>query len=308
MTTLLPPAPLGVGFTWQPELKAALGHGWELLDFLEISPDVLCRETVTDGQRRLAYHPELLQEALAAATELPLVLHGLGLSIGSASGWNEEYLRILDEFAAQQSFRWHSDHLAFLLTTTPEGKPLHTGIPLPLPYTEEALELLVPRAAAMQERYGVPFLLENLTYYLPGLPTENGRDEIAFLNDLTARSGCGLLLDLYNFYCNAVNFGFDALEALQQLRLDSVIQIHIAGGATHEGFLTDIHTREVPEPVWELLEWIAPRAPNLAGIVYEVMEPAVPLLGAETLTTQLARVRHIWDTAVQHQRRSYAFS
>jgi hypothetical protein len=32
------------------------------------------------------------------------------------------------------------------------------------------------------------------------------------------------------------------------------------------------------------------------------MEPAIPLLGAETLTAQLARVRHIWDTAVQHQR------
>lgn len=298
------PAPLGVGFTWQANLPEALGHGWELVDFLEISPDVLCRETVTNGQRRLEYQPELWQAALASATERPIVIHGLGLSIGSAQGWSEEYLRILDQFHAQQPFAWHSEHLAYLLTTTPDGQPLHTGIPLPMPFTEEALDVLVPRVTALQERYGVPFCLENLTYYLPGLPCDHGWDEIAFLNELTARSGCGLLLDLYNFYCNAVNFGFDALAALKRLRLESVLEIHLAGGATHDGWLTDIHTREVPEPVWQLLEWVAPRAPNLGGIVYEVMEPAVPLLGAERLTAQLARVRQVWE--ISCQRRAYA--
>lgn len=304
MTIIKPPSPLGVGFTWQPNVRTALGRGWELLDFVEVSPDVLCRETITNGSRQLAYQSELLHEALMTATELPIVIHGLGLSIGSTSGWSEEYLRILDEFAQHQSFRWHSEHLAFLLTTLPDGTPLHTGIPLPLPFTEEAVELVAPRARALCERYGVAFLLENLTYYLPGLPTEHEWDEIAFLNELTARSGCGLLLDLYNFYCNAINFGFDPLEALARLRMESVIEIHLAGGASHEGFLTDIHTREVPEPVWDLLEWVAPRTPNLAGIVYEVMEPALPLLGAERLTAQLARVRQIWDTHCQ--RSSYA--
>jgi uncharacterized protein len=309
MSVLTPPMPLGVGFTWQPGLKAALGRGWEYLDFLEISPDVLCRESLAGGQRHLEFRSTLFSEALQSAIERPVVIHGLGLSIGSASGWNDDYLRLLDTFHVAQPFRWHSDHLAFLLTSAPNGEPLHTGIPLPLPFTEEALELLAPRARALCERYGVPFLLENLTYYLPGLPAENGRDEIAFLNDLTELSGCGLLLDLYNFHCNAVNFGFDALEALARLRMDSVIEIHLAGGATHEGFLTDIHTREVPEPVWKLLEWVAPRAHNLAGIVYEVMEQAIPLLGPDVLTAQLERVRKIWDSCCSANRRSsYASS
>lgn len=288
---------LGVGFTWQPNLKSALGHGWELLDFVEISPDVLCRETNAGNQRRLEYHPQLLTEALDTCAELPAVIHGLGLSIGTAEGWNEDYLHILDAFHQQQRFYWHSDHLAYLLTSDAEGRPLHTGIPLPLPFTDEAIALLAPRASSLSERYGVPFLLENLTYYLPGLPADRGRDEIAFLNDLTEASGCGLLLDLYNFHCNAVNFGFDAAEALSRLRLEAVVEIHIAGGATHDGFLTDIHTREVPEPVWRLLEQIVPRAPNLAGIVYEVMEPALPLLGPDRLTRQLERAKDIWESS-----------
>jgi uncharacterized protein (UPF0276 family) len=107
---------------------------------------------------------------------------------------------------------------------------LHVGVQLPLPFTEEALAVVAPRATALTARYGVPFLLENTTYYLPGLLTDGGRDEVAFLNDLTERSGCGLLLDLYNLHCNAVNFGFDAVEALSRLRLDRVVEIHVAGG------------------------------------------------------------------------------
>jgi hypothetical protein len=292
---------LGVGFTWQPNLKSALGRGWDLLDFVEISPDVICRETSAGNRRRLEYHPQLFAEALDTCAELPAVIHGLGLSIGAAEGWNEDYLHILDEFHRRRRFSWHSDHLAFLLTSDSDGRPLHTGIPLPLPFTDEAISLLAPRATALCERYGVPFLLENLTYYLPGLPADRGRDEIAFLNALTEASGCGLLLDLYNFHCNAVNFGFDASEALSRLRLESVVEIHLAGGATHDGFLTDIHTREVPEPVWRLLEQIVPQTPNLAGIVYEVMEPALPLLGPDRLTRQLERAKEIWEAGRRQQ-------
>jgi uncharacterized protein len=141
----------------------------------------------------------------------------------------------------------------------------------------------------------VPFLLENLTYYLPGLPTQGGRDEVAFLNDLTGRSGCGLLLDLYNFHCNAVNFGFDPRQALSRLRLDRVVEVHLAGGATHDGFLLDVHSDVVPEPVWDLFEWVTPRLPHLAGVVYELLEQALPIVGVDGIRRQLERVHHIWD-------------
>lgn len=139
-------------------------------------------------------------------------------------------------------------------------------------------------------------LIENLTYYLPQLPSDGGRDEIAFPNDLVERSGCGLLLDLYNFHCNAVHFGFDAIEALSRLRLDRVVQIHLAGGTTHDGFVLDVHSDVVPEPVWELLEWTVPRAPHLAGIVYELLEQALPIVGIEGVCRQLERARRIWAT------------
>jgi len=289
-----PPPELGVGFTYQRGLREPMGPAWELIDFFEISPDVLCQERLRDGERVLDYDPALLEDALVGTAGRPTVVHGLGLSIGSAWGWNEGYIRILDTLHAQRPFVWHSEHLAFLSTAVPGGAIVPTGVPLPLPFTDEALELVAPRAAALGRRYGTPFLLENFTYYLPGLPSDHGRDEVAFLNDLTARSGCGLLLDLYNFHCNALNLNFDPLAALARLDLSRVVEIHLAGGAVHDGFLMDVHSRVVPEPVWELLEWVVPRAPNLCGIVYEVLEQAVPLLGVDAIGQQLERIRRTW--------------
>jgi uncharacterized protein (UPF0276 family) len=237
--------------------------------------------------------PQLLERTLRDTEAHPLIVHGLGLSIGSVHGWDTGYLNLLDEVHRLRPFLWHSEHLGFMTAEGGNDGVIHSGLVLPMPFTEEALQLLVPRAAALTRRYGVPFLMENLTYYLPDLPSEGGRDEISFLNELAERSGCGLLFDLYNFHCNAVNLGFDAREALSRLRLDRVIQIHVAGGTTHDGFLMDVHSQLVPEPVWELLEWLAPRAPNLAGISYELLEEA--RVSPDETRRQLERARAIWS-------------
>jgi len=294
VSSFVPPSKLGVGFTYQRGLPQLLDS--ELIDFFEISPDVLCYENERNGERVLEYHPELLEDAIRETADRPIVVHGLGLSIGSASGWNESYLRALEILHARRPFEWHSEHLNFLTTRYPDGRPLHTGIPLPVPFTDEALDLIVPRAAALNQEPGAPFLLENLAYYLPGVPADRGRDEVAFLNDLVERSNCGLLLDLYNLHCNAVNFGFDPYEALSRMRLDRVVEIHVAGGASNDGFLMDVHSRGVPDPVWQLLHWVAPRSPNLAGIVYELLEEALPLVGLSGIRLQMELLSEVWES------------
>lgn len=295
MWEFTPAVKLGVGFPYQPGLRAAIEVCRDLIDFFELSPDLLCDERITEGGRTLVYRPALLDDALSCCAEHSLVVHGLGLSIGSVSGWEEGYLRILDELHTRREFIWHSEHLGFMTTRDATGQPMHTGVPLPLPFTEEALDLIVPRAESLCRRYGVPFLIENLTYYLPHLPADGGRDEIDFLNDIVERSGCGLLLDLYNLYCNSVNFRFDAKEALARLRLDRVVQIHVAGGTTHDGFMLDVHSDLVPEPVWDLLDWVLPRAPNLSGVVYELLEQALRIVGVEGIRRELERAHAVWN-------------
>jgi uncharacterized protein len=64
----------------------------------------------------------------------------------------------------------------------------------------------------------------------------------------------------------------------------------------------DVHCTAVPEPVWQLLGWLVPRAPNLAGVSFEMLEEAG--LPADIVRAQLTRLRAIWDR--NHRSRVHA--
>ena len=119
----------------------------------------------------------------------------------------------------------------------------------------------------MQQRLGVPFLLENNVSYV-SIP-EQGMGEPEFLNRLCARTSCGLLLDLHNLYTNAVNHRFSAHAFLDELDLSRVLEVHIAGGQPMMGFHTDSHTGPVHEGVWPLLTATAGRATQLQAVTFE---------------------------------------
>lgn len=296
MSAFTAPTKLGIGTVYLPNLPKAREQLYPLVDFVEVTPDGLCHERRGPEGRQMILRPERVAEMEAALSGLPISVHGVELSIGSADGWNEGYVKMLDQLHAFRPFAWHSEHLSFL--QAPGGAAgQYSGVPLPLPCTDEALDLVVPRAAALTARYGRPFLLENGVHFLPDLSLGGPRDEIAFLNELTERSGCGLLLDLYNLYCNSVNHGFDPREALSRLRMDRVVEIHLAGGYTHDGFLLDSHSDAVPEVVWSLLADVLPRTTNLAGVVYEILEPVLPYVGIERVRDQLVRLRSIVGAA-----------
>jgi uncharacterized protein (UPF0276 family) len=78
--------------------------------------------------------------------------------------------------------------------------------------------------------------------------------------------------------------------------LDRVIEIHIAGGSSRDGFWMDAHDGRVPERVWQMLEYTTPIVPQLAGVVFELLEQHAVSLGAEAITQELTRARAIWNS------------
>jgi uncharacterized protein len=287
------PEPMGIGFGCAPMLPDTL-YTSDLLDFVEITPEIFHRETIEHGRRTLV--PDRSFDAARRRCEgLPIVVHGVELSIGSAHGMFEPCLRMMDRMLGEWPFRWYSEHLHFQTFLDTDGREVNAGVPLPLPPTEEAARLVAVRAAAIQNRYGVPFLLENAAYYLPDLPADPEiGDEFGLMDRIEALCGCGRLLDLHNLYCNALNFGFDPKAALERVSLDRVLEIHVAGGSWCEGFYMDGHDGRVPGPVWELLELTLSRAPRIAGVVFEILEEYVPRLGPDGIARELERARTVW--------------
>ena len=292
-----PIQPLGVGFPYFATLPSDLYQGG-LVDFVEITPETLCRQRAIGTSVQIELLPDRLATAQQTCAGLPVVVHGVELSIGSAHGLNNAYLTMLDSFQKQWPFVWHSEHLGFQTIAGDNDSTLEIGVPLPMPATVEAVELVAERSATILKRYDVPFLLENPAHYFSELPTDPEiGNEYRFLTAFTQKSDCYLLLDLHNLYCNAVNHHFDARDVISSLPMDRVIEIHVAGGSWRDGFWMDAHDGRVPEPVWELLEYVLPIAPNVAGVVFELLEEHAIRLGAQAIENELRRASEIWNVS-----------
>ncbi len=285
---------LGIGFPYISTLPADL-YRPELIDFVEITPEMLCR-TRRDGKvLSMDLVPDKLGRARAVCGEFPIVVHGVELSIGSALHWNDGYLDMLDRFQEIWPFYWHSEHLTYQTIPGDNRQPLSIGVPLPLPGTTEVAHLVGARAAAIRRRYGVPFLLENPAHFLTGLAHEPEiGDEVGLMAAITELGHCGQLLDLHNLYCNAVNHGFDTFAAIDRIALGKVVEIHVAGGRWEDGYWMDTHDGRVPTPVWELLEYTLPRCPNIAGIVFELLNYYTTKMTVDAIAGELTRAGEIW--------------
>ena len=183
---------------------------------------------------------------------IPLVLHGVGLSIGTDVPLDEEYLDSVCEAIEDLKVPSYSEHLAW---TKVPGIDLANL--LPVPKTRAVADMLIPKIEKVQARLPVPFSLENISYVFDFPDAEMSDAE--FFNLLFRETGVGMLLDVENLFVNAHNHGIDPRAFLDELPESVVTGVHAAGGPLvrrpylDEPFYADNHSRQVPEQALDLL-------------------------------------------------------
>ena len=263
------PVPTNVGIGWRHPHYAELLQRRPDIDFLEVhSENFFAR-----GGAALA----VLEQGRAL---YPISLHGVGLSLGSAVGLDPWHLDQLAALVQRIDPVRVSDHASFARAPF-QSHTVHAADLLPLPLSDEALQVLCTNVTRVQDRLRRPILVENLSAYVQfDTPAdERAWDEPAFLSELARRTGCQLLVDVNNIYVNALN-------AQQAGRLDDPLQvcrtwlegigpaavgeIHLAGHCrvddAHGVIVIDDHGSRVCDAVWLLyqhaLQWFGP-APTL---------------------------------------------
>ena len=284
---------LGVGLLYNPSLSGFLRNHLDAVDYLAIIPDMFWTDTGRGAAPRFVELEPWIELLDWVAGERRVVAHNLGFSLGSAEPFDPEYAQHVAAWQRRYDFPWHSDHLSFVRVNGPNAHEENAGLAVPVPYDQELLDLFAERTREVQSIVPAPFLIENNVYFVEFPEQEMSEPE--FLNRLSRETGCGLLLDLHNLYTNARNHGFDAFAFLDELDLTRVGEIHIAGGSEVGGMYTDSHSGPSPEPVWQLLEYVVPAAPNLAAISFEFHDSYFPLMGEEGVLAELARARSVWS-------------
>lgn len=262
------------------------------VDYLAVTPDMFWIDHGPDAGGEGCRFTDIPNwVAMLDASGLPMVSHHIGLSIASAIPSDPAYVAQMAAWAERWHAHWLSEHLAFVAIADGHGASA-AGLALTAPFDREILDLAVERARYVIERIQAPFLLENSPYYVTF--DDSDMSEVEFLNRFCAESGGGLLLDLHNLYCNAVNHGFSGHRFLDALDLAMVVEVHIANGSELGGMYADSHSGAPPEPVWDLLDDLVGRAPNLRGITFEFHDSYLPRIGFDGVAEVIARARRAW--------------
>jgi uncharacterized protein (UPF0276 family) len=221
-----------------------------------------------------------LKHLEAIRRDYPISLHGVGLSLGSAEGLDAAHLERTRQVARRIEPGLVSDHLSWSLVG---GNYL--GDLLPLPMTEEALDIVCRNVQQFQDCLRRPVLVENPSTYVQfrhaAIP------EWEFLAALAARTGCGILCDVNNIFVSASNHGWDARAYLAGLPASSIGEIHLAGHALRElgdgrSLRIDDHGCAVDAAVWALYrEAIARFGPVPTLIEWDNNIPPLETLMAE---------------------------
>ena len=217
----------------------------------------------------------------------PVVLHGVSLSIGSIDPVDDDYLARLRALADEVDPPVVSDHLCWSALGGHSSHDLW-----PLPYTEEALALVVDKVGRVQDRLGRRILLENPSSYVTFVASQ--LPEAVFLAEVARRADCGILLDVNNVYVSSTNHGWDPDAYLAAIPPDRVGQIHLAGHSDHGTHLLDTHDHPVCEAVWTLYS----KAMARLGPVSSMIERDDHIPPLDELIGELDHARDIASDAV----------
>lgn len=228
------------------------------VDFVE----VISENFMVDGGRPKRILREIRER-------YPVALHGVSMSVGSADGVDAAYLARLRALVDEIEPLFVSDHLCW---TQFGGFNSHDL--LPLPYTDEALDIVCANVDQAQDMLGRQMLIENPSSYIEF--AGDTMREWGFLDAMCARTGCGLLLDVNNVFVSANNHGFDPIAYLEGVPHDRVRQIHLAGHSQGDNMLIDTHDSPVPPSVWDLYAHVLPRLGPVATMIER--DDAIPPL------------------------------
>ncbi|MGS2718424.1 MNIO family bufferin maturase [Eionea flava] len=230
----------GVGIGLKPQHYDEILNTLPALDWFEVHPE----NYMGDGGLPHKYLREITEH-------YPLSMHGVGLSLGSANGVNDEHLMALKKVVNRYQPAQVSEHLSWS-----HGQQYFLNDLLPLPYTEASLRTVIENVDKVQEVLQRTILVENPSAYLGFKHSD--MTETEFLSALVKQTNCGLLLDINNIYVSANNQDFCSEQYLNDYPLHAVGEIHLAGHACeiidNENVLIDDHGSPIIDEVWQLYQ------------------------------------------------------
>jgi len=211
---------------WGIGLRPQYFRSLEVLTHSQTSTDLPLLEVMSDNLLFQRGGPGLFRTQ-QIAEQTKVLLHGIGLNIGSADDLDWSYIDELKRLSGDLGVKLISDHLSFS-----KSAGISTFELLPIVRSNAYLRHVAERVMQIQDRWQATLVLENVSAYVEHAGNEMSEGE--FFTELARLTGSGVLPDVNNLYVNSVNFGFDPFVELARFPLASVQQFHVAGHSVCE--------------------------------------------------------------------------
>ncbi len=248
---------LGIGISTslsvgRPDFRGLLREHPRLVQFVEFAVE----------HRDADLLPERLAAELAAGVRF--IAHPIELSLDPDARPSAGELAALRRIVGVLGSPWTPEDIG---TWVWNGEHLGGGF-IPCALTRDTLAVAVDRVRAVQDATGVPFLVEN-----PPFAEVSGQMRLgSFFSELCARAETGMLLDVGHLLSYRLARPRDT-GLLDELPLDRVVEVHLAGGAwieTADGpVFWDDHGGEIVPETRALLAQLWPRLPRVRALCFE---------------------------------------
>ncbi len=237
-----------------------------------------CAEVVSENFLDRGGRPMKVLERVRR--DIPIILHGVGMSLGSLDPLDQAYLRRLARLARSTDPLTISDHLCFSSVNGNRAYDLW-----PLPYTDEAIRHVSQRIRQAQDHLGRRICIENVSSYVTF--HESHMTEEQFLAAVLEEADCECLLDVNNVFVTAHNHGLDPRNYVDGIPAQRVKYYHLAGHTDYGTHILDDHGSAVPDVVWQLYEYTLGRiGPRPTIVEWDSNLPSLDEVEAQAASAQ----------------------
>ena len=284
--------PLGVGLVYLTEMDSLFREGNPDLSVLELEPETFWEKVYPNGPGGSpAYLPNAEAMARIAALPQKKLVHSVGFPVGGSVCYGGDYVTPLTTAINGLGAMWASEHLSFNTVFTPGGLE-QVGFLLPPRQTRQGVDLAVRNIRRLSAAMRTPFAFETGVNYLK--PRADELSDGTFFGEIAEGANCGILLDVHNLWANERNGRQSVKAVLEELPLDRVWEVHLAGGMMLDGYYLDAHSGAIASELLDMTAPVIPRLPNLGALIFEILPGYLPQLGFNGVRRQLTLMNELW--------------
>ena len=280
---------LGVGINFSIAVEPLLRTNVSLIDVLLIEPQSFWLHT-NSIEEPYRYDENVIDRIKLFPSKK--IIHGVTSPVGGSVIPDLTQLPLFIQMINNLNSPWASEHLSFNRACDTTGI-FNSGFFLPPLQTYEGVRCAINSIQQMASRLPVPFAVETGVNYLRHRSDDLSDGE--FVSMVVEATNCGIVLDLHNLWTNESNGRQTVSEFLDQIPLDKVWEVHLAGGQEEDGYWLDAHSGEIPTELLELSQNVIPRLPNLHAIIFELYAPDTYEIDPLMLKDQLINLHKIWN-------------